>query len=99
VTADLISLRHAPRPVPVLRPVPRRTGPSRPVPSRPRVPVPAGPVVEWDTFRGLHAAVCGRCCESLDALTVEQAHQWAENHRCDPELAALLAEVLNRRVA
>jgi hypothetical protein len=55
--------------------------------------------VEWDEFRGLHVAVCDRCCETLDALHLEQAHEWAEAHHCDPELAALLAEVLNRRAA
>jgi hypothetical protein len=90
VTADVISLRPRPRPRPV--PFARR--------SRPAVPVLGGPVaVEWDECRGLDVAVCDGCCETLDALSLDQAHEWAEGHRCDPELAALLAEVLTRRAA
>jgi hypothetical protein len=100
VTADVISLRPVPVLVPrpggrpVLVPSARRT--PRPVP----VPVLGGPVtVEWDEYRGVYAAVCDRCCESLDAVRLDHAHEWAEAHRCDPELAALLAEVLTRRAA
>jgi hypothetical protein len=93
-----------PRLVPVLAPRPRPA--TRPVPvlaarrPRPAVPVVGGLVaVEWDEFRGVYVAVCDRCCESLDALHLDQAHEWAEGHCCDPELAALLAEVLDRRAA
>ena len=95
MTADVISLR--PRLVPVPR---RRTRPVLvPAAFRARPAVLGGPVVEWDEYRGVHVAVCDRCCETLDAVRLDQAHQWADTHDCDPELAALLAEVLTRRAA
>jgi hypothetical protein len=46
--------------------------------------------VEWDGVRGLHVAVCGGCCETLTTARYGQAHEWADTHTCDPELAALL---------
>jgi hypothetical protein len=46
--------------------------------------------VEWDGVRGLHVAVCGRCCETFTTARYGQAHDWADTHACDPELAALL---------
>ena len=72
------------------------------VPARPPRPgsVPDGPVsVEWDEGRGMYVAVCRRCLEWLFTERIEQAHTWSDEHRCDPELAALLAEVLERRAA
>lgn len=71
------------------------------VPLRPR-PVRARPAfvpVEWNEGRGLYVAVCSRCTENLTTERFEQAHTWAEDHRCDYELAVLLAEVLKRRAA
>jgi hypothetical protein len=46
--------------------------------------------VEWDGVRGLHVAVCERCCDTFTTARYGQAHAWAETHTCDPELAALL---------
>lgn len=69
------------------RPSPSRPGPSRLVPVRPRV------AVEWDGVRGLYTAVCRRCCETLTTDRPGQAHEWADTHTCDPELAALLADI------
>ena len=55
--------------------------------------------VLWDEYRGLYVAVCERCCEGLDTERSDQAEDWAASHRCDPELAALLADVTTRRRA
>jgi hypothetical protein len=74
------------------------------VPLRPRI-VPARPgqdgsvSVEWDEGRGMYVAVCTRCTETLTTARLTQAHGWVDEHHCDPELAALLAEVLDRRAA
>jgi hypothetical protein len=74
------------------------------VPLRPHL-VPArpgqdGPVsVEWDEGRRMYVAVCQRCTETLVTERFDQAHGWADEHHCDPELVALLAEVLDRRAA
>jgi hypothetical protein len=54
--------------------------------------------VEWDGVRGLYVSVCGRCCESFTTVRFDQAHEWADTHTCDPELAALLADVTRRHV-
>ncbi|SEG94706.1 hypothetical protein SAMN04489712_15014 [Thermomonospora echinospora] len=79
-----------PRPVPARpRPVPGRPFPSR----RVRSSVLVGPVVEWDGVRGLHTATCGRCADTMTARSAEYAYGWAETHECDPELAALLADI------
>jgi hypothetical protein len=43
--------------------------------------------------------VCNRCMEWLYTERFEQAHGWADEHHCDPELATLLAEVLGQRAA
>lgn len=78
--------RDVPDPVPYLVPV-------RPDPSPP-VLVPDAPVtVEWDPTRSVYAAVCHRCLDQVDAFVLADAHEWATGHDCDPELAALLAEV------
>lgn len=59
-----------------------------------------GPVsVEWDEGRATYVVVCERCAESLLTERLDQAHDWADEHHCDPELAALLAEVVDRRAA
>jgi hypothetical protein len=59
-----------------------------------------GPVsVDWDEGRQMYIAVCERCAETLLTARLDQAHDWADEHRCDPELVALLAEVLDRRAA
>jgi hypothetical protein len=78
------------RPRPSPTPSPSRTGSSRPVPSRPRV------AIEWDGVRGVHVAVCRRCCDTLTTERFDQAHGWAETHTCDPELAALLTAITRR---
>jgi hypothetical protein len=50
-------------------------------------------VVEWDGVRGLHVASCGRCADTMTAVSAGRAYRWAETHKCDPELAALLADI------
>jgi hypothetical protein len=55
--------------------------------------------VEWDEGRGLYLVACDRCCESTTTYRLEDADGWAETHRCDPELAALLATVLDQVAA
>ncbi|GAA4139521.1 hypothetical protein GCM10022416_25850 [Actinomadura keratinilytica] len=52
--------------------------------------------VEWDAVRGLHVARCGRCAECFTSSRVDEVEDWAAAHRCDAELAALLAEVSGR---
>ncbi|SEG91072.1 hypothetical protein SAMN04489712_12828 [Thermomonospora echinospora] len=79
-----------PRPVPARpRPVPIRPFPSRRVGSS----VLVGPVVEWDGVRGLHIATCDRCADTMTAVSAGRAYRWVEDHECDPELAALLANL------
>jgi len=78
-------------------------------PIRPRRPRPAArptgrpgivPLfVEWDEGRGLYVVVCERCCDSATMYLLEEADEWAETHRCDSELAALLATVLDQVAA
>ncbi|QXJ23621.1 hypothetical protein AGRA3207_004803 [Actinomadura graeca] len=55
--------------------------------------------VEWDEFRSLHIARCQCCAESFTSSRSGEADGWADTHRCDPELAALLALVTDRRAA
>ncbi|WP_285497024.1 hypothetical protein [Actinomadura sp. NBRC 104425] len=50
-------------------------------------------VVEWDAVRGLHVARCARCADCFTSSRVDQVEDWAASHRCDAELAALLAEI------
>jgi hypothetical protein len=69
------------------------------VPLRPRRPVPVLVSVDWDQARALYVAACNRCCETTTTHRLDQAEEWAENHRCDPELAALLADVLTGTAA
>jgi hypothetical protein len=77
--------------------VPLRPRAARPVPTRPDQDGPVS--VEWDEGRATYVAVCERCTETLVTERLDQAHDWADQHHCDPELAALLAEVLDRRAA
>ncbi|WP_187437864.1 hypothetical protein [Actinomadura decatromicini] len=55
--------------------------------------------VEWDEFRSLHIARCQRCADSFTSARPGEVDCWADTHRCDPELAALLALVTSRRAA
>lgn len=55
--------------------------------------------VEWDEFRSLHVARCQRCAESFASSRSGEVDDWADTHTCDPELAALLALVTDRRAA
>lgn len=55
--------------------------------------------VEWDEFRSLHIARCQRCADSFASSRCGEADDWADTHTCDPELAALLALVTDRRAA
>jgi hypothetical protein len=65
-------------PFPARRPTPLRIPPEPPV------------IVEWDPIEGVYNAICLRCTEGLSTTRLDEAHDWAETHRCDPELAALL---------
>jgi hypothetical protein len=74
------------------------------VPLRPHLiptrPGQDGPVsVDWDGGRRMYIVTCERCTETLLAERLDQAHGWADEHRCDPELVALLTEILDRRAA
>jgi hypothetical protein len=93
VTARVIPIRPRIRPGSSRAPSPSRPGVSRPVPVRPAV------AVEWDGVRGVYIAVCHRCCESLTTERFDQAHDWADTHTCDPELAALLTDITRVRRA
>lgn len=55
--------------------------------------------VEWDSIEEVYNAICVRCTEGLSTPRLDLAHNWAETHRCDPELAALLAAVTRRTAA
>jgi hypothetical protein len=92
LTERVIPLRPSPSPSP--SPTPSRP----PSPSRPGSSLPVPPVrVEWDGVRGLYIAACGRCCETFTTDRLDQAHEWAETHTCDPELADLLADITHIR--
>ncbi|WP_157407782.1 hypothetical protein [Actinomadura atramentaria] len=55
--------------------------------------------VERDDVRGLHVARCERCAEFFASSRPDEAEDWADAHRCDPELAALLADPAAWRAA
>lgn len=55
--------------------------------------------VEYDEFRSLHLARCQRCADSFASSSCGEVDDWADAHRCDAELAALLALVTARRAA
>jgi hypothetical protein len=48
--------------------------------------------VTFDDTRGVHVAACAQCAETESAYSggLGWLLDWAETHRCDPELAALL---------
>jgi hypothetical protein len=50
-------------------------------------------------LRGLDVAVCDGCAESFASSCCGEVDDWADMHRCDAELAALLALVDTRRAA
>ncbi|MFI0480501.1 hypothetical protein [Actinomadura sp. 9N215] len=101
MTVRVLALRPRPRP----RFVAVSSGSSSPssaVSSRPS-PVSSWDVwpvgVEWDEFGSLHVARCQRCADSFASSRAAEVDDWAEVHRCDVELAALLALVTDRRAA
>ncbi|URN07693.1 hypothetical protein LUW74_32945 [Actinomadura madurae] len=55
--------------------------------------------VEWDDFRSLHIARCQQCADTFASTRPGEVDDWADGHRCDPEMAALLALVDTRRAA
>jgi hypothetical protein len=55
--------------------------------------------VEWDEFLSLHVARCQRCADSFASSRSGEVDDWADTHRCDAEMAALLALVDVRRAA
>ncbi|QXJ22796.1 hypothetical protein AGRA3207_003857 [Actinomadura graeca] len=46
-----------------------------------------------------HIARCQRCAESFASSRAAEVDDWTDGHRCDPELAALLVLVTERRAA
>ncbi|MGI5165589.1 hypothetical protein ACQEU3_14625 [Spirillospora sp. CA-253888] len=89
MTARVIALR--PRPVPGSASVPPSSSPS---------PAVLGPVrIGWDAVRKLHFARCSRCVDAFAAATLDHVDQWADAHRCDAELVALLASLNVRNAA
>ncbi|MFB9833810.1 hypothetical protein [Actinoallomurus acaciae] len=69
------------------------------IPLRPHRPALVLMSVEWDQARALYVAACERCFETATAHRLDQATEWADGHRCDPELVALLATVLSGTAA
>jgi len=43
--------------------------------------------------RGLDVAACSQCAESFTSTRPTEVDHWADTHRCDPELAALLTSI------
>lgn len=95
------------RPRPGRRPADRpqlAPGSSSPSSSRRPVLVPSSPSdsrlplvrVRWDEFRNLDVAVCSQCAESFSSSGWGEVDNWADAHRCDAELAALLASFPRR---
>ncbi|WP_176401165.1 hypothetical protein [Actinomadura sp. BRA 177] len=105
MVARVRALRPRPRPRFVAVPSPSspssRSGSSSPSRSSSAVSSwdvwPVG--VEWDDFRSLHIARCQRCADSFASSSCGEVDDWADVHRCDVELAALLALVDVRRAA
>ncbi|MEW2356403.1 hypothetical protein [Spirillospora sp. NPDC029432] len=84
------------RPRHVLVPVPRPRSSGSPSCSSSAVPAVT---VGWDGLRSLHTARCGRCADALASRSLSDVDDWATAHRCDAELAALLADLDPRRAA
>ena len=81
-------------------PLRRPTVPSSSRRPRRSVHRPSSPVrIIFDDVSGVHAAVCRHCTESSYTDSVGWLLDWADQHRCDPELAALLAAVCDRGAA
>ncbi|WP_412516222.1 hypothetical protein K8Z49_35240 [Actinomadura madurae] len=99
MVARIRVLRPRPRPRFVAVPSPM----SAPSPSRPPSSVSSWDVwpvgVEWDEFRSLHIARCQQCADSFTSSRPGEVDDWADTHRCDPEMADLLALVDTRRAA
>ena len=55
--------------------------------------------IDWDEFGSLHIARCQRCADSFTSPSCDEVDNWADTHRCDPELAALLALLDTRQAA
>jgi hypothetical protein len=96
MTTKVIPLRRRTVPIPSSRP---RPGDGRPSPS----PFNARDAVRitFDDTRGVHVAVCDRCADSQSAYpdSLVWLLEWADSHRCDPELVVLLASVCGRGAA
>jgi hypothetical protein len=85
-----------PSAVPKVRPVP---SPSPSETLQPAVWIVPLISITWDDVQALTIARCERCADSLASSDADQIDQWAEAHRCDPELAALLEQVTTGQVA
>ena len=102
MSAQVIPLRRPAVPVPSSRPGPIG---GRPSPSPSPSPSPTNlrddVRITPDNTRGVHVAVCDRCAETQSAYTDSLAWllEWADTHKCDPELVALLASVCGRGAA
>jgi hypothetical protein len=106
MSAQVIPLRRRTVPVPSSRPRPTDGHPSpslSPSPSPSPSPTNLRDAIRitLDDTRGVHVAVCDRCADSQSAYADSLAWllEWAETHRCDPELVALLASVCGHRAA
>lgn len=95
MTAKLIPLRRHAVPVPSPRPAQE----DRPSSSRPDMQDVVRVIV--DDMRGVHVAVCDRCADSQSAYSDALAWllEWADAHRCDPEMVSLLASVCGQGAA
>jgi hypothetical protein len=52
--------------------------------------------ITWSNLTGRHVAVCQHCAETAESHSSTWVLNWADDHRCDPELVALLAEITQR---
>jgi hypothetical protein len=52
--------------------------------------------ITWSNPTGRHIAVCRHCTETAESHSSTWLLPWADDHRCDPELVALLAEITQR---
>jgi hypothetical protein len=55
--------------------------------------------ITWSALAGRHVAVCEHCAETAESHSSTWLLPWADDHRCDPELVALLAEITQQRAA
>jgi hypothetical protein len=98
MTAKVIPLRRRTVPVPSSPP---RLGDGRPSSSSSPANLRDAVRVTLDDTRGVHVAVCDRCADSRSAYadSLDWLLEWADTHRCDPELVALLASVCGQGAA